>query len=77
MVTQIRKPKNEGTLFRKQLKKKFWKTTEKDWDSLKGSKKWIVWKWNVEMLKENLIIWSKYRLSFEKWIFGNSMGLIF
>ena len=29
------------------------------------------------MLKENLLIWSKYRWNIEKWIFGILMSLIF
>ena len=44
-------------------------------NQLKGTRKWIVWKENVKMLKRNLIIWSKYRWNIEKWIFGKLMIL--
>ena len=46
---------------------------------MKGSWKWIVWKWrykNVKMLKRNLIIWSKLQ-NIEKLIFGKLMSLFF
>ena len=55
------------------------KIQEKNWtrskqDQLKGSRKWIAWKYNVKTLKENVIIWSNYRWDIEKWIFGKLMS---
>ena len=32
---------------------------------------------NIKMLKENLLIWSKYRQNIEKWIFGKLISLTF
>ena len=32
---------------------------------------------NIKMLKENLLIWSKYRQNIEKWIFGRLISLTF
>ena len=60
MVMQIRKAENEGTWFRESWKEECRKRTRArlKQDLLKGSRKWIVWKWNVKMLKENLITGS-------------------
>ena len=32
---------------------------------------------NVKILNGNLIIWNKYRLNIEKWIFGKLISLTF
>ena len=58
------------------------KFEEKKWTKLKQgllkrSRKWINWKYNVKMLKGNLIIWSKNRWNIEKLVFENLMGLNF
>ena len=46
MVMQVRKPENEGTLFREKWKEKFRKSTtiRLKQDFLKRSRKGIVWK---------------------------------
>ena len=58
------------------------KFEEKKWTKLKQgllkrSRKWINWKYNVKILKGNLIIWSKKRWNIEKLVFENLMGLNF
>ena len=71
-----KKIKSEGTLFRSDEEKNSGKELEKI-EICCRKQKMNCLKKNVKTLKENLIIWSKYRRNIDKWILGKLTSLIF